>query len=94
MNRYGTKAMEHWKRWRPRELQQIPDPEAFFTRLGEEIAQMVEELEMAIAGDDPPGEGYLEKVGRLGMARLNAEEEAFREFLLEPESDMSGEEAP
>ena len=48
--------------------------EAFFTELGEQAAVEIEELQMQLAGPDPVGEGYLEKVGRLNAARMQAEE--------------------
>ena len=46
---------------------------------------------MSLAGDDPAGEGYLEKVGRLRMARLQAEEQVIRETLPPSEERTSGE---
>ena len=40
-------------------------------------------------GPDPPNETYLEKVGRLNMARLQAEEIVLRELLLIPPASSS-----
>ena len=86
MNRYGRLAQQHWAKWRPNQLSQIPDPETFFTDLGEEVERQIEALEIALAGDDPGGEDYLEKVGRLRTARMTAESQVLREMvLLEPE---------
>jgi hypothetical protein len=86
MNRYGRLAQQHWAKWRPNQLSQIPDPETFFTDLGEEVETQIEALEIALAGDDPGGEDYLEKVGRLRAARMTAESQILREMvLLEPE---------
>jgi hypothetical protein len=73
----------------PGRYAQIEDPEAFFTDLGEEMAEQVVELTDSIAGPDRPGEGYLGKVGRLNMARLSAEEQVMREML--PASDNEDE---
>jgi hypothetical protein len=43
-----------------------------------------------LEGPDLPGEGYLEKVGRLNMARMQAEELVLREvILLEPEPETA-----
>lgn len=84
MNRYGRQAQQHWRRWRPRELGQIPDPEAFFTRLGREVETQVDTLAAELAGEDPPGEDYLGKVGRLSMARFTAEGQVLRELVLLP----------
>lgn len=86
MNRYGRLAQQHWAKWRPNQLRQIPDPETFFTDLGQEVETQIEALEITLAGDDPGGEDYLEKVGRLRMARVTAESQVLREMvLLEPE---------
>lgn len=86
MNRYGARAREHWKRWLPTRYSQLDDPESFFTDLGEEVEARIDELSQALAGSDPPGEGYLDKVGRLNMARFNAESDLMREMvLIEPE---------
>ena len=85
MNRYGRLAQQHWAKWRPNQLSQIPDPETFFTDLGEEVETQIEALEIALAGEDPGGD-YLEKVGRLRNARMTAESQVLREMvLLEPE---------
>jgi hypothetical protein len=84
MNRYGRLAQAHWATWRPNELSQIPDPEGFFTRLGVDVERQVEELAAALAGDDPGGEDYLQKLGRLRMSRLTAESQVLREQVLLP----------
>lgn len=95
MNQYGTMARDHWAQWLPGRNAQITDPEAFFTTLGEEVAQEIGDLMMDLAGDDPPGEGYLAKVGRLNMARLQAEDMVLAErVLLEPEPCASEDEDP
>ncbi|MBN9618658.1 MAG: hypothetical protein J0H43_02860 [Actinobacteria bacterium] len=86
MNRYGRLAQQHWAKWRPDQLSQIPDPETFFTELGEEAETQIQALEISLAGDDPGGEDYLQKVGRLRTARMTAESQVLREMvLLEPE---------
>jgi hypothetical protein len=87
MNQYGTRAKQHWQKYLPEQFQQLAEPDNFFSDLGEQIAQRVESLAEAIAGDDPPGEGYLDKVGRLNMARADAESDILREMaLLDPEA--------
>jgi hypothetical protein len=84
MNRYGRQAQEHWATWRPSQVSQIPDPESFFTELGEAVEKQIEALQIALAGDDPGGEDYLQKVGRLRMARFDAEAQVLREMVLLP----------
>lgn len=56
MNRYGQIALEHHQRHRPVAFSQIPDPNAFFTTIGEEIAAAVTTLRDEILGRPRPGE--------------------------------------
>lgn len=87
MNKYATQAMRHWETYLPQRYQRLPDPQQFFTEMGEQISAQVRELSLVLAGQDPPGEGYLDKVGRLNMARFQAEERVMREIALhEPEA--------
>ena len=74
MNRYGAIARRHWERWLPEQYAAISDPDAFFAALGEEAARQVSDLAAQLAGEGPPGEGYLERVGHLASARSRAEE--------------------
>jgi len=89
MNTYGHQARDYLARHRPAALAAIADPEAHFTELGEQIAAEVENLEAGLAGPAPPGETFLERVGRLNMARLMAEERVMGEVVY-----SSGEEDP
>lgn len=82
MNRYGRLAEAHWRRWLPSRYRELPDPSSFFTTLGQEVEEQVVTLSLEIAGDDPPGESYLDKVGRLNMATLQAEEIVLAERVL------------
>ena len=96
MNHYGTMARRHWERWLPERYASIREPVSFFSALGEEtarqIADLALDLALDLAGDDPPGEDYLVKVGRLNMARLQAEEIILPEqILLPPEPGASHE---
>lgn len=85
MNQYGTRAKVHWQKYLPERFKLLGDPDSFFSDLGEQIAARVESLSAELAGDDPPGEGYLEKLGRLNMARRDAESQIMQEMaLLEP----------
>ena len=94
MNTYGKFAQEAWRTTAPAEYALIPDPQAWFEALGEEAAQRVGELMMELAGPDPVGETYLEKVGRLNASKMQAEEIVRAEMLTpdpsvqqEPEED-------
>jgi len=86
MNQYGAMARRHWARWLPQQYAAIEDPDSFFADLGERASDRIAELEIGFAGDPPPGEGYLDRVGRLGQARRQAEEIVLHDMiLLEPE---------
>ena len=86
MNDYGRLAMVHWRRWLPARYAAIQDPEVFFSTLGRQAENQVLDLAEQLEGPDLPGETYLEKIGRLNMARMQAEELVLREvILLEPE---------
>jgi hypothetical protein len=81
MNRYGQLARNYWTTYLPSQVAALPDPEAFFADLGEEIEEMVLGLEDDVAGPDVPGEEFLAKVGRLRNARMRAEEMALAELV-------------
>lgn len=77
---------------RPLATQALGNPqetEAFFRSLGEQIEEQVQQGEDQIAGTDPAGETYLQKVGRLRMARAQATEIALADLLYStpPETD-------
>jgi hypothetical protein len=86
MNKYGRMAMRHWEKTDPDRVQQIPtgEREAFFAELGERAELEIQQLQDQLAGPDPARESYLEKVGRLNMARLQAEEKVLPELILIP----------
>ena len=81
MNKYAKLAKEHWARTDPARYAAIEDPEAFFSALGEQAESQIQELAQRLAGPDQPGEEYLQKVGRLNMARLQAEEAVLGELV-------------
>jgi hypothetical protein len=84
MNKYGRMAIRHWETTDPDRFQQIPerDRKTFFTELGERAEMEIQQLQDQLAGPDRAGESYLEKVGRLNMARLQAEEQVLPELIL------------
>jgi len=85
MNKYGRRAQQYWQEFLPTRYQEIENPVEYFTRLGQEMSDQINALALSLAGDDAAGESYLEKVGRLRMARLQAEDQVVRETL--PASD-------
>lgn len=82
MNRYGEQAMAHWQEHRPQAFQELEDPQGYFAGLGEEISQSIEARARALAGVQPPGEGYLQRLQRLQTARAEAESQVLRETVL------------
>lgn len=88
LNQYGARARAHWKEFLPEEYSQIENPEEHFTSLGEEISEEIRTRAEAIAGPDPQGETFLQKVGRLNEARMTATDEVLREYLPEPDTDV------
>ena len=84
MNRYGAMARAHWARWLPQRYATISDPDSFFSTLGQETEQQIDDLATELAGDDQPGEDYLAKAGRLTAARSQAEE------IVLPRADPAG----
>jgi hypothetical protein len=90
VNRYGLMAQRHWAQWLPRRYATISAPDSYFSTLGQEAAQQIEELTLELAGDDRPDEEYLAKAGRLTAARSRAEEIVLPErVLLTPERETS-----
>jgi hypothetical protein len=87
MNKYGRQAQEAWKTASPTQYSKIQNPDEFFTKLGEQAQEQMDQLQVKIAGPDPKGEGYLEKVGRLNAARNQAEEIVRYELLSPPETE-------
>ena len=69
MNRYGRSARQHWMTHAPSRMAALPDPEEFFTGLGVLVQGQVSDLTRRLAGPDPAGETYLQKVARLATAR-------------------------
>ena len=79
--KYSQIAQDHWRTSQPERYRALQDPQTFFGQLGEEIETQVQELAQRLAGPDEPGEEYLQKVGRLNMARLQAEEAILAELV-------------
>ena len=91
VNQYGEMARRHWARWLPDRFAAIQDPETYFTGLGDQAEVRIDALAWDLAGDDPPGEEYLAKAGRLGEARHRAEQIVLNEMILLPPEPGAGE---
>lgn len=81
---YAAQAEKHWQEYLPDRYASIPesDRSSFFSTLGEQAASQIEELTREIAGPDVPGEGYLDKLGRLNNARMAAQEVVLPQLIL------------
>lgn len=82
MNRYGAQALAHWQRTFPQRVQDLEDPETFFAQLGDDVSAAIQELARTLAGPQPPGEGYLQRLTRLNTAHAMAESHVLREMVL------------
>lgn len=88
MNEYGQMALDHWQRWLPERYSQIEDPNSFFSTLGDQVATRIADLTLELAGEDPPGETFMNKLGRLNNAAQRAREMVLPQMvLLDPETD-------
>lgn len=91
MNRFGRFALEAWSTLAPTALSQIPDPQAYFSALGEQAQSEWASLwPQLVVEPDPPGEGTFTKAGRIEAAKMQAEE-MIRADLLTPSEDQQDE---
>ena len=90
MNQLGSTAKNYYRDYLPGQYASISDPQEFFSQLGQRLEQDVTSLALALAGPDVPEETYLQKVGRLNMARSQATEQVLAEqvYSLDPEYDQ------
>lgn len=86
VNQYAAMAEKHYQQFLPDQYQQL-SPE-FFTSLGEQIEDQIDELAATLAGEDQPDEMYLDKVGRLNAARQMARERVLAQMLPDPEAEL------
>jgi hypothetical protein len=84
MNEYGAMAKTYWQQWLPGRYAATGDPDAYFTRLGEEVAAAIADLwaQMQAQAGNPPGEDFLDRVGRLNAMRKQAEEITLADMVL------------
>lgn len=88
MNEYGAMAKAHWQQWLPESYAGIENPDEYFADLGEEVAAEIESrwAEMQAEAGNPPGEDFVDRVGRLNAMKKQAEAAVLRErVLISPE---------
>lgn len=91
VNKYGAHAQKLWQEWAPASYAGIPEPEQFFSHLGQLAAQMMAELAPQIAGPDPAGESHREQAARLSAATLRAEHLVRTALLAPPNVELAAE---
>ncbi len=89
---YTETVRRYYTEHRPLAMEALGSPqetEDFFRQLGAQIEEQVQQSEDQIAGPAPEGETYLQHVGRLRMARAQAQEIALADLLYStpPEDD-------
>lgn len=89
---YTETVRRYYTEHRPLATEALGNPqetEDFFRSLGAQIEEQVQQSEDQIAGTAPAGETYLQHVGRLRMARAQAQEIALADLLYStpPEDD-------
>ncbi len=70
---YASRARSYYRDFLPGRYQQIPNPEHFFSDLGQRIEDQVQTAERQLAGPDSPDEGFLAKVDQLPVGGVEVE---------------------
>ena len=86
MNSYGRAALAHWREHLPGQYGMLPDPLAYFTRLGEKAERQAGELTdaMALAGTPVGGETDAQRAHRLLAVKDEAEQIVLGELIRPP----------
>ncbi|PJN21148.1 TnpV protein [Kitasatospora sp. CB02891] len=84
MNEYSRTAWRYWRVYRPQALADLPEPEAFFTNLGDQAEELETSLwldlqEAALA--ESGTEDYEVRLGLSNMARMQAKEKVRAELI-------------
>jgi hypothetical protein len=93
MNEYGQMALEHWRRFRPRDFANLTDRESFFAQLGRQAADEIETRTQQLAGSGPSSESYMDNLRRIETARRQARDQVIRELLLATPEDEENEQS-
>lgn len=86
MNHYGHLAERYWTDWLPSRVEDMDDPNRFFTEMGEQIKTEVDSIYMAMTKVVPADLPADQVEGWRNMARKMAEEKVLAETVyLEPD---------
>lgn len=80
----ATQTEAWYRKYQPQAYAGIPNKPEFFRDLEEQARQQIQQTADELAGPDPQGETYQEKLGRLNAAQQAATEKVMREFLMSP----------
>ena len=83
-------ALEHWRVHRPLAFSKIGEPTAFFTALGEEVADQIEEISEQMLAETQPLAEFMEEVARREQAQRTAEEVVLTEQVLLQDEETAG----
>lgn len=92
MNKYAARLKQQWLEANPTFVQELENPDQYFRQMGEQVQEQVLALKLALAGKDSPDEPYLQKMGRLNAATMQAEQIVLQDF--QPPSDAPETERP
>ena len=91
MNTHGQHAMETMKNHDPETYSQIQNPEEYFSTLGKQIQEQIEELMPQLLPRRTLDQDTMEVVGGINMARFRAREMVYQEMIyssLPPEPEI------
>ena len=91
MNTHGQHAMETMKNHDPETYAQIQNPEEYFSTLGQQIQEQIEDVMVGLIKSDTMGRSTLEILGERNMARFRAREIVYQEMIyssLPPEPEI------
>lgn len=98
MNQYGEQAMNYWKTRRPTAYAKLDDPTAYFTNLGNQALNQIDQLAGGIETRHKPAiptrETYWDQVGRIRAARMSAEEIVMQQLVYELEPEIDEDDGP
>ncbi len=81
MNTHGQHAMETMKNHDPETFSQIPNPEEYFSTLGQQIQEQIWATTEGLLPQRTEGQTAMEFIGLSNMARFRAREIVYQEMI-------------
>jgi hypothetical protein len=88
MNRYGKLARIQWELHAQTRLAALPDPDAFFARLGELVEAQVSRLAEMLSRTPSSEQTYWQRVAAMMAARRTAEEVVMTQLVWIPDPEL------